>query len=85
MLAGVFIRVGVLAFCAVVCGMCSRAEAVASVRIKDLAKVQTPQDIQLTGVGLIIGLEGTGDGRKAEFTFQMMANMMHRMKVAVTP
>ena len=43
------------------------------------------QELQLTGIGLIIGLEGTGDGRRAEFTFQMLANMMHRMKVAVDP
>ena len=54
-------------------------------RIKDLAKVQMGQELQLTGIGLVIGLEGTGDGRRAEFTFQMMANMMHRMKVAVDP
>jgi flagellar P-ring protein FlgI len=55
------------------------------VRIKDLARVQRGQDMQLTGLGLVIGLEGTGDGRRAEFTFQMMANMMHHMKLAVQP
>ncbi len=58
------IRSGVWVVCAMVIGLCGRAGAVASVRIKDLAKVQTAQDIQLTGVGLIIGLEGTGDVRK---------------------
>ena len=56
-----------------------------AVRIKDLGKIRMGQEVQLTGVGLIIGLEGTGDGRRAEFTFQMMANMMHHMKLAVTP
>ena len=67
------------------CGSCGLAEAATAVRIKDLAKVQMGQELQLTGIGLIIGLEGTGDGRRAEFTFQMLANMMHRMKVAVDP
>ena len=69
----------------VLCWLCGLADAAGGVRIKDLAKVQMGQDLQLTGIGLIIGLEGTGDGRRAEFTFQMMANMMHRMKVAVDP
>ena len=55
------------------------------VRLKDLAKVQMGQEMQLYGVGLLVGLEGTGDGRRSEFTFQMMANMMQRMKVTVTP
>jgi len=56
-----------------------------AVRIKDLGKIQMGEEIPLTGVGLVIGLEGTGDGRRSEFTFQMMANMMHHMNLAVTP
>jgi len=75
----------VWAVCAAICDLSGAAGAVSSVRIKDLAKVQIGQDIQLTGIGLVIGLEGTGDGRRAEFTFQMMSNMMKRMKVAVSP
>ena len=56
-----------------------------AVRIKDLGKIQMGQEMQLYGMGLVIGLDGTGDGRRAEFTFQMMANMMQRMKLTVTP
>lgn len=55
------------------------------VRIKDLAQVQMGNEMPLTGLGLVIGLEGTGDGRRADFTFQMMANMMHNMHLAVEP
>ena len=55
------------------------------VRIKDLSRVQLGQETMLTGLGLVIGLNGTGDGRRAEFTFQMMANMMEHMHLAVTP
>jgi len=62
-----------------------RTGAANLVRIKDLAKVQMGEEMPLTGMGLVIGLEGSGDGRRAEFTFQMMANMMHRMNLAVSP
>jgi len=55
------------------------------VRIKDLAKVQMGEEISLTGIGLVNGLEGTGDGRRAEFTFQMLSNMMKNMNLAVNP
>ena len=66
-------------------GLCEPSSAAPAVRIKDLATVQMGQEIPLTGIGLVIGLEGTGDGRRSEFTFQMLANMMHHMKIAVTP
>lgn len=65
--------------------LCTEVKAASAVRIKDLASVQMGEEIPLTGMGLVIGLEGTGDGRRSEFTFQMMANMMHHMKLAVTP
>ncbi|HCL27495.1 MAG TPA: hypothetical protein DIC52_03540, partial [Candidatus Latescibacteria bacterium] len=55
------------------------------VRIKDMARLQLGEEIQLTGMGLIIGLEGTGDGRQASFTLRMLANMMKRMQLAVDP
>lgn len=66
-------------------GLTGWAGAGIEVRIKDLAKVQMGQEMPLTGLGLVIGLDGTGDGRRAEFTFQMMANMMHHMNLAVEP
>ena len=61
------------------------AEAQNDVRIKDLAKVQMGKEEPLYGIGLVIGLEGTGDGRRAEFTFQMMSNMIQRQGISVTP
>ena len=69
-----------LAICVISTGWAS-----APVRIKDLAKLQVGEEIQLTGIGLIIGLAGTGDGRQASFTLRMLANMMHRMKLTVDP
>ena len=61
------------------------ASAAASVRLKDLARIQVGEELQLTGLGLIIGLEGTGDGRQASFTLRMLANMMNRLQVSVDP
>ncbi len=55
------------------------------VRIKDMARLQLGEEIQLTGMGLIIGQEDTGDGRQASFTLRMLANMMKRMQLAVDP
>ena len=66
-------------------GLAGPVGAANAVRLKDMAKIQIGQEIPLTGLGLVIGLDGTGDGRRAEFTFQMMANMMHHMKLAVNP
>ncbi|MEE2753123.1 MAG: flagellar basal body P-ring protein FlgI [Candidatus Latescibacterota bacterium] len=56
-----------------------------SVRLKDIGEIQTVQDIQLIGYGLITGLEGNGDGRGAPFTVQSLANLMRNMGVEVDP
>lgn len=67
------------------CLAVSPCQANVPVRIKDMAKVQMGAEVSLTGVGLVIGLEGTGDGRRAEFTFQMLSNYLAHNKIAVTP
>ena len=61
------------------------SSAAVAVRIKDLARLRSGQEMQLTGLGLMIGLEGTGDGRQASFTLRMLANMMKRMQLSVDP
>ena len=55
------------------------------VRLKDMALIQMGQEVQLTGMGLVIGLDGTGDGRQASFTLRMLANMMNHMQINVDP
>jgi flagellar P-ring protein precursor FlgI len=56
-----------------------------SVRIKDIATFQSDADTDLIGYGLVIGLDGTGDGRSTQFTIQSLVNMMERMGVTVDP
>jgi len=53
------------------------------VRIKDICDFQNKQEVDLIGYGLIIGLDGTGDGNGTQFTVQSLANMMERMGLTV--
>lgn len=59
-----------------------RAEAV---RIKDIASFAGVRSNQLVGYGLVVGLSGTGDKKKSQFTIQSMVNMLEKMGVAVNP
>jgi len=51
------------------------------VRIKDLTNVEGARSNQLVGIGIVVGLQGTGD--KAQMTAQMMGNMMQQFGVTV--
>ncbi len=53
------------------------------VRIKDVATFGGVRNNQLVGYGLVVGLSGTGDSSKSEFTIQSMVNMLHKMGVGV--
>ncbi|HEX4923331.1 MAG TPA: flagellar basal body P-ring protein FlgI, partial [Bdellovibrionales bacterium] len=44
-------------------------------RIKDIANVRGVRENQLIGYGLVVGLNGTGDG-KAEFTSKSLGRML---------
>jgi flagellar P-ring protein precursor FlgI len=56
----------------------------AATRIKDIANIHTAHEIDMIGYGLVIGLDGTGDGKGAPFTMQSLANMMERMGLTVS-
>ena len=52
-------------------------------RIKDVAVLQSARDNQLVGYGLVIGLQGTGDGlRSSPFTEQSMRAMLENLGVS---
>jgi len=58
------------------------ADAAAASRIKDIAEFQGMRDNMLIGYGLVVGLNGTGDGlRNAPFTRQSLAAMLERLGV----
>jgi flagellar P-ring protein precursor FlgI len=54
-------------------------------RIKDLASVKGVRDNQLVGYGIVVGLNGTGDGKNAAFTTNGLANLMRNMGVKIDP
>ena len=57
-------------------------QAEGAVRIKDITTIHNEDEIDLIGYGLIIGLDGTGDGKGALFTIQSLSNMMERITYA---
>ncbi len=69
------------------------AEAVAqqagAARLKDLVLLEGAPPVQVTGYGLVVGLDRTGDRargtRGAGYTIQSIANMLRRFGVAVDP
>jgi len=57
----------------------------APVRIKDLVSFDGVRGNDLVGYGLVVGLNGTGDGlRNAPFTEEIMTNILERLGVNVT-
>jgi flagellar P-ring protein precursor FlgI len=52
-------------------------------RIKDIATLQAARDNQLVGYGLVIGLQGSGDGlRNSPFTEQSIRAMLENLGIA---
>src|SRR5690606_38481801 len=52
-------------------------------RVKDIATLQSSCDNQLVGYGLVIGLQGTGDGlRNSPFTEQSMRAMLENLGIS---
>jgi flagellar P-ring protein precursor FlgI len=74
----------VTALCASVAVMVCLAAPVQAMRIKDMADLKGVRVNQLVGYGLVIGLDGTGDG-SAEMTVQTLSNMLEKMGVTVRP
>jgi flagellar P-ring protein precursor FlgI len=52
-------------------------------RIKDLTHVAAKRSNQLIGYGLVVGLQGSGDGSDVSFTAQSMKTMLSRLGVAM--
>lgn len=65
--------------------MTTSAVSATPVRIKDLVDFDGVRGNDLVGYGLVVGLNGTGDGlRNAPFTEDIMTNILERLGVNVT-
>ncbi len=65
---------------ALLLGACTSAWAD---RVKDLASIAAVRPNQLIGYGLVVGLQGTGDGADVSFTAQSMRAMLSRMGISM--
>jgi flagellar P-ring protein precursor FlgI len=52
-------------------------------RLKDIADVEGVRGNQLIGYGIVIGLNGTGDGKSVEFTTKGLSNLLEKMGIRV--
>ena len=74
-LSGLFLSIPFIVLSLVYCPVASGA------RIKDIASLKGVRSNQLVGYGLVVGLNGTGDGSGTTFTTQTLVNMMERMGI----
>ncbi len=74
-----------LVFFTLICLLSIASASVAGpVRIKDLVEFDGVRGNDLVGYGLVVGLNGTGDGlRNAPFTEEIMSNILERLGVNV--
>lgn len=82
MFRNVFKILTVLAVWAVLCLGAAMGAINPQVRIKDLADVDGVRSNQLSGVGVVMGLQGTGD--KSSMSVQALRNMMRRFGITLT-
>ncbi|MDA8414034.1 MAG: flagellar basal body P-ring protein FlgI [Desulfobacteraceae bacterium] len=59
------------------------AQSALAIRIKDIASFDGVRDNQLIGYGLVVGLNGSGDGDQTRFPVQSLVNVLERMGITV--
>lgn len=64
-------------------GMLAVAAPAAADRVKDLASVAAVRTNLLIGYGLVVGLQGTGDGTDVSFTGQSLRALLSRLGVNI--
>ena len=73
------------ALCVSLAAVMSSPAAAQAIRIKDLVEFDGVRGNDLVGYGLVVGLNGTGDGlRNSPFTEEIMSNLLERLGVNVT-
>ncbi len=54
-------------------------------RLGEIANVIGVRENQLIGYGLVVGLNGTGDGSSSEFTLRSLSNLLQTVNVKIDP
>lgn len=74
-----------LLLCAIILACLPLTLGASPIRIKDLVEFDGVRANDLVGYGLVVGLNGTGDGlRNAPFTEEIMSNLLERLGVNVS-
>jgi len=54
-------------------------------KITEIANIIGVRENQLIGYGLVVGLNGTGDGSSSKFTLQSLSNLLQTVNVKIKP
>jgi len=85
-LAGLSIWAALAALAALVIGLLAAGPLHASTRIQDVAAVQGVRSNPLTGYGLVVGLDGTGDqAAQMPFSAQSLRNYLEQHGLSLPP
>ncbi len=68
--------------CVVAVALATASQAFAD-RVKDIASAAAVRSNHLIGYGLVVGLQGTGDGADVSFTAQSMKGLLNKLGVAL--
>jgi len=63
--------------------LCSILSPAWGARLKDISTFKGIRSNELVGYGLVVGLNGTGDGRTTQFTVLTVVNMLERMGITI--
>jgi len=61
--------------------LCAGETDALGARLKDIASLKGARANELIGYGLVVGLNGTGDGTGTKFTVQTLVNMLERLGI----
>ncbi|MAU52962.1 MAG: flagellar biosynthesis protein FlgA [Roseovarius sp.] len=71
--------------CLLIAGLALGPARAGPIRIKDLVEFDGVRGNDLLGYGLVVGLDGTGDGlRNSPFTEELLANILERLGINVS-
>lgn len=71
-------------FTAILCVL-GLSQSLFATQIKDIANIIGVRENQLIGYGMVVGLNGTGDGSSSKFTIQSLSNMLSTVNVKIDP
>lgn len=64
--------------------LCLTVQTAQAARLKDIADIEGVRGNQLYGFGIVIGLNGTGDGQFVEFNTKSLINLMENQGIQIT-